>query len=76
MKKIENYIDFYFEKSIRAKVEIDGREGNYKHHPENLDKKLSEILLKQDIKELYSHQFEAFSNISQNKDYLFPDYRD
>ncbi|MDY6970286.1 MAG: DEAD/DEAH box helicase, partial [Spirochaetota bacterium] len=70
MNKLNNFIKSRFEKEIKAHVKFEKQDGEYSQFPQSLNPKLKNVLKLQGIESLYSHQSEAFENISANKDTL------
>lgn len=70
MNEFKDFLMRRFEKEVRAHLEINSKKGACRKFPESLDKDLSGVLRKDGIKELYTHQREAFDSISGNTNTL------
>jgi len=70
MKNVKNFIETRYREEIRSHIKLNSREGEFTDFPENLHIRIKNILEKDKIDKLYSHQDEAFSLISENIDTL------
>jgi len=70
MTVLHDFIDTRFEKEISAHLDLPPVHGEFADFPETLHPELVKVLNKQGIKQLYSHQREAFDGISQNQSTL------
>ena len=66
MDDIKKFLQGRFEKQIRAKIDVDPKDGIFSDYPENIHPELRAVLEKGGIHRLFSHQREAFESISQN----------
>jgi len=70
LRHIKKFIEARFEKETVADLHMNRKNGEFSSFPDSLDPELTGILQNQGIKQLYSHQREAFDFISENTDTL------
>jgi len=70
MKDIKEFINTRFEDNIRAHFQLERSPGDFADFPDDLHPKLKNVLVRQGIHRLYSHQSEAYDSISRNQDTL------
>ena len=70
MKRIREFIESSFNGNIRANLTMDKKDGEMTGFPQGLSVELREVLEKEGIRGLYSHQYEAFSMIGAGRDTL------
>lgn len=70
MDSLTHYLLSTFQENIKSRVAFDAIPGDFRQFPEGIKPELIEVLNKQGIKQLYSHQKEAFNSICQNQDTL------
>ncbi len=59
--------DNYFKKNITFSKKISSKDASYADFPAGLHPDLKTALLKKDITKLYSHQFESYEKVTNNK---------
>lgn len=68
MKDLLAHIQNLFPRHITADITLPPSDGSYQPLPPELHHKLADVLKQQRITQLYAHQADAFSHISQNHD--------
>ena len=68
LKGVSEYLEQTFAKEIKAHHILRPSKGDFSGFPEGLDQTYKDVLKRQGIHSLYSHQVQAFEPISQNKD--------
>ena len=70
LKGVSDYLELTFSKEIKAHHVLPSSEGELSGFPATLHASYVEVLKRQGIESLYSHQQQAFEPISRNQDTL------